>query len=63
MEHLCRIDYSKTGMRFVEFWQEPRTPPARRQWMSIDLGTEIFKAPDQVAEWTVSDFDILVPRQ
>ncbi|OWM65533.1 uncharacterized protein LOC116192784 isoform X2 [Punica granatum] len=45
------------------FYQEPGTPPARRQWMSIDLGTEIFKDPDQVAEWTVSDFDILVLKQ
>ncbi|KAL5774201.1 hypothetical protein ACOSP7_011758 [Xanthoceras sorbifolium] len=38
------------------------TPPVRRKWMSIDLGTEIFKDPDQVAEWTVSDFNILVPK-
>lgn len=53
----------KKDMIFVEFWQDPGTPPARRQWMSIDLGTEIFKDPDQMAEWTVSDFDILVPRQ
>lgn len=45
------------------FYQDPGTPPARRQWMSIDLGTEIFKAPNQVAEWTVSDFDIIIPEQ
>ncbi|GAB4827175.1 hypothetical protein Ancab_034065 [Ancistrocladus abbreviatus] len=45
------------------FYQDPGTPPARRQWMSIDLGTEIYRDPDQVAEWTVSDFDILVPKQ
>ncbi|PRQ29255.1 hypothetical protein RchiOBHm_Chr5g0011941 [Rosa chinensis] len=45
------------------FYQDPGTRPARRQWMSIDLGTEIFKDPDQVAEWTVSDFNILVPEQ
>ncbi|KAJ6402228.1 hypothetical protein OIU84_014342 [Salix udensis] len=44
------------------FYQDPGTPPARRQWMSIDLGTEIFKAPNQVAEWTVSDFDIIIPQ-
>lgn len=43
--------------------QDPGTPPARRQWMSVDLGTEIFKDPDQVAEWTVTDFDILIPKQ
>lgn len=29
--------------------------------MSVDLGTEIFKDADQVAEWTVTEFDILVP--
>lgn len=29
--------------------------------MSVDLGTEIYKDADQIAEWTVSDFDILVP--
>ncbi|XP_015875501.2 uncharacterized protein LOC107412270 [Ziziphus jujuba] len=45
------------------FYQDPRTPPARRKWMSIDLGTEIFKDPNQVAEWTVSDFDIVITRQ
>ncbi|KAK6264567.1 hypothetical protein QQP08_019066 [Theobroma cacao] len=45
------------------FYQDPGTPPARRKWMSVDLGTEIFKDPDQIAEWTVSDFDILVPNQ
>ncbi|XP_022777297.1 uncharacterized protein LOC111318686 isoform X2 [Durio zibethinus] len=45
------------------FYQDPGTPPARRKWMSVDLGTEIFKDPDQIAEWTVTDFDILVPKQ
>lgn len=44
------------------FYQDPRTAPARRLWTSIDLGTEIYKDADQVAEWTVSDFDILVPK-
>ncbi|TXG47689.1 hypothetical protein EZV62_026983 [Acer yangbiense] len=44
------------------FYQDSGTTPVRRKWMSIDLGTEIFKDPDQVAEWTVSDFDILVPK-
>lgn len=42
--------------------QDPGTAPARRQWSSIDLGTEIFRDVNQVAEWTVSDFDILVPK-
>lgn len=45
------------------FYQDPGTPSARRQWMSVDLGTEIFKDPDQVAEWTVSDLDIIVPKK
>ncbi|KAJ4981802.1 hypothetical protein NE237_032639 [Protea cynaroides] len=45
------------------FYQDPGTSPARRQWSSIDLGTEIYVSPDQVAEWTVSDFDIIVPKQ
>ncbi|MED6157342.1 hypothetical protein PIB30_022309 [Stylosanthes scabra] len=45
------------------FYQDPGTSPARRQWTSIDLGTEIFKDPQQIAEWTVSDFDILIPKQ
>ncbi|XWS18545.1 hypothetical protein CRYUN_Cryun32bG0054200 [Craigia yunnanensis] len=31
------------------FNQDPGTPPARRKWMSVDLRTEIFKDPDQVA--------------
>lgn len=43
------------------FYQDPGTTPARRKWTSINLGTEIYKDPNQVAEWTVTDFDILVP--
>ncbi|PIN06691.1 hypothetical protein CDL12_20754 [Handroanthus impetiginosus] len=45
------------------FYQDPGTAPARRKWTSVDLGTEIYKDPDQVAEWTVSNFDILVPNK
>ncbi|CAL5345205.1 unnamed protein product [Camellia sinensis] len=44
------------------FYQDPGTPPARRQWTSVNLGTEIYVDPDQVVEWTVSDFDILIPK-
>uniref|UniRef100_A0A7N0T3W3 DUF7705 domain-containing protein n=1 Tax=Kalanchoe fedtschenkoi TaxID=63787 RepID=A0A7N0T3W3_KALFE len=44
------------------FYQDPGTEPVRRRWSSIDLGTEIYRDGDQVAEWTVSDFDILVPK-
>ncbi|XP_009590971.1 uncharacterized protein [Nicotiana tomentosiformis] len=45
------------------FYQDPGTKPARRKWSSINLGTEIYKDPNQVAEWTVTDFDILVPKK
>jgi hypothetical protein len=39
--------------------QDPGTPPARRIWRSIDMGTEIFVSDkDEVAEWTISDFDV-----
>jgi hypothetical protein len=39
--------------------QDPGTPPARRIWSSIDMGTEIFVSDkDEVAEWTISDFDV-----
>ncbi|KAJ4727914.1 Serine/threonine protein kinase [Melia azedarach] len=43
------------------FYQDPGTPPARRIWTSIDMGTEIFVSDkDEVAEWTLSDFDVLL---
>lgn len=58
-----KIFMDKLHARKTSILQDPGTPPARRRWMSIDLGTEIYKDPDQVAEWTVSDFDILVPKQ
>ncbi|XP_073150609.1 uncharacterized protein [Henckelia pumila] len=45
------------------FYQDPGTAPARRKWTSLDLGTEIYKDSNQVAEWTVTDFDVLVPKQ
>ncbi|KAG5517080.1 hypothetical protein RHGRI_037734 [Rhododendron griersonianum] len=58
----------KTGEGWIgdpRSWEldDPGTEPARRRWTSVDLGTEIYKDPNQVAEWTVSDFDILVPEQ
>ncbi|KAK4259537.1 hypothetical protein QN277_005859 [Acacia crassicarpa] len=43
------------------FYQEPGASPARRQWSSVNIGTEIFKEANQTAIWTVSDFDILIP--
>ncbi|CAA6653847.1 unnamed protein product [Spirodela intermedia] len=43
------------------FYQDPGTPPARRRWSSIDVGTEIFiSGGEETAEWTLSDFDVLV---
>ncbi|KAJ6751938.1 hypothetical protein OIU85_002363 [Salix viminalis] len=44
------------------FYQDPGTKPVERHWPSIDLGTEIYISCDQVAEWIVSDFDIVVPK-
>lgn len=39
--------------------QDPGTSPAKRIWTSIDTGTEIFVSDkDEVAEWTISDFDV-----
>uniref|UniRef100_A0A2N9ID96 DUF7705 domain-containing protein n=1 Tax=Fagus sylvatica TaxID=28930 RepID=A0A2N9ID96_FAGSY len=46
------------------FYQDPGTEPARRVWSSINVGTEIYvsgRGTGVTAEWTVSDFDILVP--
>ncbi|KAK9147147.1 hypothetical protein Sjap_007050 [Stephania japonica] len=43
------------------FYQDPGTPPAKRVWTSIDVGTEIFVSDkDEVAEWTLSDFDVIL---
>ncbi|XP_030513032.1 uncharacterized protein LOC115727046 [Rhodamnia argentea] len=44
------------------FYQDPGTEPAKRVWSSIDVGTEIYVSRSRVtAEWSVSDFDVLVP--
>nr|XP_027063829.1 uncharacterized protein LOC113690202 [Coffea arabica] len=45
------------------FYQDPGSPPAKRYWPSINVGTEIFGSEDEIAEWTVSDFDIVVPEE
>ncbi|GKV35181.1 hypothetical protein SLEP1_g43484 [Rubroshorea leprosula] len=43
------------------FYQDPGTKPARRIWSSINVGTEIYVSQaGETAEWTVSDFDVLV---
>ncbi|KAL0351291.1 UNVERIFIED_CONTAM: hypothetical protein Scaly_1517800 [Sesamum calycinum] len=45
------------------FYQDPGTKPAKRVWSSINVGTEIYVSPNgATAEWTVSDFDVLVPK-
>lgn len=46
---------------FLWLSQDPGTPPAKRVWTSIDSGTEIFVSDkDEVAEWSLSDFDVIV---
>ncbi|KAH9617510.1 hypothetical protein KSS87_007814 [Heliosperma pusillum] len=45
------------------FYQDPGTTPIKRKWSSIDLGVEVYRDPDQVIQWTVSDFDIIVPAE
>ncbi|CAI8603651.1 unnamed protein product [Vicia faba] len=43
------------------FYQDPGSSPAKRIWTSIDTGTEIFVSDkDEVAEWSISDFDVIV---
>lgn len=45
---------------FILLLQDPGTPPTRRIWTSIDMGTEIFvNDKEELAEWTLSDFDVL----
>ncbi|KAL0360010.1 UNVERIFIED_CONTAM: hypothetical protein Sradi_3685500 [Sesamum radiatum] len=45
------------------FYQDPGSKPAKRVWSSINVGTEIYVSPNgATAEWTVSDFDVLVPK-
>uniref|UniRef100_M4CJU9 DUF7705 domain-containing protein n=1 Tax=Brassica campestris TaxID=3711 RepID=M4CJU9_BRACM len=42
------------------FYQDPGTTPARRIWTSVDVGTEIYKDEGAVAEWHLSDFNVLI---
>ncbi|KAH9781326.1 hypothetical protein KPL71_008418 [Citrus sinensis] len=45
------------------FYQDPGTERARRVWTSLNVGTEIYGSQNgETAEWTVSDFDVLVPK-
>ncbi|PAN20677.1 hypothetical protein PAHAL_3G370600 [Panicum hallii] len=43
------------------FYQDSGTPPAKRRWTSLDVGTEIYVSEKAEAEWTLSGFDVLVP--
>ncbi|KAM7277356.1 hypothetical protein ACFE04_019222 [Oxalis oulophora] len=43
------------------FYQDPGTAPAKRIWTSLDVGTEVFiSSKHEVAEWTLSDFDVIL---
>ncbi|KAL6954213.1 hypothetical protein U1Q18_046127 [Sarracenia purpurea var. burkii] len=44
------------------FYQDPGAKAVERYWPSIDLGTELYMSINGTAEWTVSDFDIIIPR-
>ncbi|XP_022949175.1 uncharacterized protein LOC111452605 [Cucurbita moschata] len=44
------------------FYQDPGTKAARRIWSSINVGTEVYFSEGETAEWSVSDFDVLVPK-
>lgn len=47
---------------YLVFAQDPGTKPAKRIWSSINVGTEIYVSSNrETAEWSVSDFDVLVP--
>lgn len=55
------LHLSLTVVKCLILTQDPGTAPARRIWTSIDVGTEIFVSDkDEVAEWTLSDFDVLL---
>lgn len=48
-------------INFLLLLQDPGTTPAKRIWTSIDMGTEIYVSnKDEMAEWTLSDFDVLL---
>ncbi|KAL8522686.1 hypothetical protein ACS0TY_012864 [Phlomoides rotata] len=54
------LDVGRLSSRLY-FYQDPGSTPARRIWTSLDVGTEIFVSDkDEVAEWTLSDFDVIL---
>lgn len=71
---ICGWSGTKKGLCPIEYWlsllhlfnhltlQDPGTEPAKRIWSSINVGTEIYVSQNGVtAEWSVSDFNVLVP--
>lgn len=59
------------NLKFIPFFvilklyllQDPGTKSVVRHWPSINIGTEIYISNiSQVAEWTVSNFDIIIPK-
>nr|POE48469.1 hypothetical protein CFP56_67186 [Quercus suber] len=51
-----------TNIGFQMTNKDPGPEPARHVWSSINAGTEIYVSGAVVtAEWSVSDFDVLVP--
>ncbi|KAG6421412.1 hypothetical protein SASPL_117964 [Salvia splendens] len=44
------------------FYQDPGTEPVVRHWPSVDVGTEIYVSGNEIAKWSLSNFDILVPK-
>ncbi|KAL4193195.1 hypothetical protein AMTRI_Chr06g175710 [Amborella trichopoda] len=44
------------------FYQDPGMETARRLWTSLNVGTEIYVSrKSETAQWSVSDFDVLIP--
>lgn len=42
--------------------QDPGSEAVVRHWPSIDVGTEIYLSGNEIAEWSLSNFDILLPK-
>lgn len=62
----CDFVYLTMNLNIQFIVQDPGSSPAKRIWTSIDTGTEIFVSDkDEVAEWSISDFDVIVtqPRE
>lgn len=51
-----------SSLSFFFLLQDPGTATAMRRWPSLDVGTEIYISNNEVAEWTLSDFDIMIPK-